>query len=281
MIASLKISNGVVDDETSNLEATELEQEKEMLRTEIISLQNRIESVTKQLHENEIQHRQDGSAFREQLIKLERALSEEIARAKQMEISLNSRAHELTFMENQFMGKEQSLQTRLKEREEELSKLRQQFFSRSELRPSEEELESRMRILTESLIQKQTAIETLSTERNSLAVQVDRLEQRLREANAPGAHESRITVMPVGSENYPRSGPSFLVENSGDNEVARRFKRVYSTVDKFSFRLGTFLRRYPLARIMVILYMFLLHFWVLVVLLTYTPEVHSLHPVRK
>ena len=55
-----------------------------------------------------------------------------------------------------------------------------------------------------------------------------------------------------------------------------------------SIRLGVFLRRYPMARIMVLLYMVgrcpacrahatqgCLHAWVLLVLLTYTPELHQ------
>lgn len=41
---------------------------------------------------------------------------------------------------------------------------------------TEGELESRVRSLTESLIQKQTMLESLSTEKNSLSLQLERLE---------------------------------------------------------------------------------------------------------
>jgi len=41
---------------------------------------------------------------------------------------------------------------------------------------SEEELGNRVRALTENLIQKQTLIEALSTEKNSLVLQLERLE---------------------------------------------------------------------------------------------------------
>jgi len=41
---------------------------------------------------------------------------------------------------------------------------------------NQEELENRLRALTESLIQKQTALESLSTEKNSLIMQMERLE---------------------------------------------------------------------------------------------------------
>ena len=41
---------------------------------------------------------------------------------------------------------------------------------------SQIELESRLRALTESLIQKQTMLEALSTEKNSLVMQLERME---------------------------------------------------------------------------------------------------------
>ena len=44
---------------------------------------------------------------------------------------------------------------------------------------SEEELENRVRALTENLIQKQTLIEALSTDKNSLVLQLERLEVRI------------------------------------------------------------------------------------------------------
>ena len=41
---------------------------------------------------------------------------------------------------------------------------------------SQEELEGRLHSLTESLIQKQTTLEALSTEKNSLVLQLERIE---------------------------------------------------------------------------------------------------------
>ena len=72
-----------------------------------------------------------------------------------------------------------------------------------------------------------------------------------------------------------RGVPQFLQESPFDGGVARRVKRAYGSLDGFSVRLGLFLRRYPIARVFVLLYMGLLHAWVMLVLLTYTPEVHG------
>jgi len=41
---------------------------------------------------------------------------------------------------------------------------------------NQEELENRLRALTESLIEKQTALESLSTEKSSVIMQMERLE---------------------------------------------------------------------------------------------------------
>lgn len=49
--------------------------------------------------------------------------------------------------------------------------------------------------------------------------------------------------------------PTFLIESPFDTGVARRVKRAYSTLDSISIRTGVFLRRYPLARILVLIYM--------------------------
>lgn len=45
------------------------------------------------------------------------------------------------------------------------------------------------------------------------------------------------------------------MESPFDTSVTRRVKRAYSSLDAVSIRTGVFLRRYPLARILVLCYM--------------------------
>ena len=52
---------------------------------------------------------------------------------------------------------------------------------------SESELETRLHHLTENLIQKQTLVESLSTEKNSLKLQLERSEQQCRDMEASTA----------------------------------------------------------------------------------------------
>lgn len=49
--------------------------------------------------------------------------------------------------------------------------------------------------------------------------------------------------------------PTFLMETPFDTSVARRVKRAYSSLDAISIRTGLFLRRNPLVRILVLIYM--------------------------
>lgn len=65
---------------------------------------------------------------------------------------------------------------------------------------------------------------------------------------------------------------------STDAGMYGRVRNAASTIDRFSIRLGIFLRRYPIARVFVIIYMAVLHLWVMIVLLTYTPEMHPGSP---
>lgn len=277
MINSLKSANGVISDEAADLEASEMELERDMLRDEVIKLRESIEKLSKQLSEREAQYKHDCADLRDQCLKAEEIVSTESNRCRELEASVKSYTDELDYLRMESSRKEQSLQQRVKDRDEDLQRIRKQLLTRSESRPTDVELETRMHALTEHLMQKQTAIENLNTEKHSMIVQIERLERRLRETptKSPSFAESRITVASDSTDSTQGRSPFFLTENSSDNQVSRHLKKAYSSVDRFSFRLGIFLRRYPLARVMVIAYMLLLHFWVLVVLFTYTPEIHG------
>ncbi|GBN97222.1 Golgin subfamily A member 5 [Araneus ventricosus] len=138
---------------------------------------------------------------------------------------------------------------------------------------SQDELESRLHALTENLIQKQTLVEALSTEKNSLLLQRERLEQQLNEALNYGMQQH--AYVGINNNESERKSKAVFLENPFDSALTRRVKRVYGSIDSFSIRLGVFFRRYPITRVFVIIYMLLLHFWVMIVLLTYEPEVHN------
>jgi hypothetical protein len=67
------------------------------------------------------------------------------------------------------------LALRVREREAELTRLRSQLSQRP-ASPTGDELESRLHALTQTLVLKQTSLETVTTEKNALRLQLEKVE---------------------------------------------------------------------------------------------------------
>ena len=87
-------------------------------------------------------------------------------------------SQELRYAHEELLKQKTALQSRIQEREQEIERLRNQLTTKSMSTSSQTELENRLHALTESLIQKQTMLEALSTEKNSLVHQLERTEVR-------------------------------------------------------------------------------------------------------
>ncbi|KAL1439488.1 hypothetical protein MTO96_010176 [Rhipicephalus appendiculatus] len=233
-----------------------------------------LDSSRLKLHEQESSLRRELESLQEQQRDLLKDLKQERHQRQEAELEARQATEEITFLKDELRRNKEALQQRLSERESELEKLRKQIMTKSMSSTSEEELEARLHALTENLIQKQTLVEALSTEKNSL--------RQLKESQA---HTSKPHTAIAGfgqpdesDESDPRARlPGMFVESPFDGTVTRKVKRAYGVIDSFSIRAGIFLRRYPLARIFILIYMGLMHFWVMIVLLTYEPEIHGPH----
>ncbi|XP_047650935.1 golgin subfamily A member 5 isoform X3 [Phacochoerus africanus] len=197
---------------------------------------------------------------------------------------LRSELQEFHYMEEDLYRTKNTLQSRIKDREDEIQKLRNQLTNKTLSNSSQSELENRLHQLTETLIQKQTMLESLSTEKNSLVFQLERLEQQMNSASGSSSNGSSINMSGVDSGEGTRLRNVPVLFNDTETNLAGMYGKVRkaaSSIDQFSIRLGIFLRRYPIARVFVIIYMALLHLWVMIVLLTYTPEMHHDQPHGK
>lgn len=133
--------------------------------------------------------------------------------------------------------------------------------------------DDRIYSLTQSLVQKQNALETLTVERNAIRLQLEKLENQHRETIQLLRQQRLPQIINVNDTDDAKSlVPNFMQENPFDTRVARRMKRAYSSLDAAGVRLGVFLRRYPVVRTMVIVYVAILHLWVMFVLLSSTPN---------
>ncbi|KAG0727393.1 Golgin subfamily A member 5 [Chionoecetes opilio] len=278
LIASLKEDRGGGGETSSSnweLHLAELQQtkaERDLLREELEGTGARVQQLILEVSEAESAAQDQAALAAHNAANLEETLTHERRRRGDVEAELRQIQEELRCAHEELTRQKLNFSSRLQERDTEIDRLRKQVAHKQSSSSSVSELEQRVHDLTESLIHKQTNIETLSTEKHSLLIQMERLQQQYDESQKM---LNRDPPTLFRQDDVRNRVPSFLVESPFDGGMTRHVKRAYSTLDKFSVRLGVFLRRYPIARVFVIVYMCLLHLWVMVVLLTYTPEVHG------
>ncbi|XP_016388578.1 golgin subfamily A member 5-like [Sinocyclocheilus rhinocerous] len=277
LISSLKEGSGleVLEGAGAGVELEELRHEKELQREEIQKLQAQIQSLR-----TEIQvHTQNSKNIPSQC-RVKESHAQQIRAKQEIEAELERSKQELQYIEEEHHHTKTALQGRVKDREDEIQKLRNQLTNKALSNSGQVELEGRLHQLTETLIQKQTMLEALGTEKNSLVFQLERLEQQLKSLQGGQNSSSHINMAAMeGPGARQRNTPILFNDADGPGTgVYGKVREAASTIDRFSIRLGIFLRRYPMARVFVIIYMALLHLWVMIVLLTYTPEMHHNHP---
>ncbi|XP_046389097.1 golgin-84 [Ischnura elegans] len=139
----------------------------------------------------------------------------------------------------------------------------------------DDSVSERIAALTSTLVEKQIRVESLTAERNALRLQLEKTDHLYRDAVAHlGQGSSSSLPGQNDTDDVKARIPAFLLESPFDTAVARKVKRAYSSLDSVGVRVGIFLRRYPLARTLLLSYTVILHLWVVIVLLTYTPDVH-------
>ncbi|XP_050069400.1 golgin-84 [Anopheles maculipalpis] len=251
------------------IELDQTRQEKANLLEELNILNERMKQREAQWMSNEEKLRltvhgleQNGQRFQQQA-------SFEMDKFKLLEEDFKAQQKELASAREELIKQRTSLTLRLHEKELENNKLRNKIHTRpvSPLNDHEDRLAS----LTQSLVQKQTALETVTAERNALRIQLEKLENQYRNTASQVRQQRAVYLNSNVTDDAKSQVPNFMLETPFDNNVARRMKRAYSSLDSIGIRLGVFLRRYPLIRILVIVYVAVLHLWVMFVLLSSTP----------
>ncbi|XP_069049463.1 golgin subfamily A member 5 [Lepisosteus oculatus] len=280
LISSLKEGSGLegLDGHTaSTMELEELRHERDLQREEIQKLLGQIQQLRTEIQEVENQQLAESESSREQLQELQEQLTTQRRAKQEVEAELERQKQELQYMEEELHRTKNTLQSRIKDREEEIQKLRNQLTNKTLSNSSQAELENRLHQLTETLIQKQTMLEALGTEKSSLVFQLERMEQQLKSLQGSALNGPAISMAAMEGTEGARLRNVPILFSDTESPAAGMYGKVRkaaSTIDKFSIRLGIFLRRYPVARVFIIIYMALLHLWVMIVLLTYTPEMH-------
>jgi len=145
---------------------------------------------------------EDVLGLKTQISSLEEQLENEQKFKNDLEIELKQIRDESRYFQEDLLQTKTSLESRIADRDLEIEKLRKQLVSKRNNGNNVEELETRFRNLTDNLIQKQTLVEQLSSERHSLQLQLERSEQRLREAissqkSGEGLHQKNFLFFQI------------------------------------------------------------------------------------
>lgn len=251
------------------IELEQLKNERQNLIDEISALSGKFERSKLQWQTTEDTFNGTVRELEGKVEELQQRLNVETTKLHQLDDDLGIKQKELLSAREELVKQRTAFSVKVHEKESEITKLRNKMHNRP-TSPSSD-LELRLSSLTQSLVQKQNTLESITAERNALRLQLEKLDTQYRGVVSQ-VRQQRAPFMSSNETDDAKSQvPNFMVENPFDNKMARRVKRAYSSLDSIGIRLGVFLRRYPLIRILVIFYVALLHMWVMFVLLSSTP----------
>ncbi|RDD42966.1 Golgin subfamily A member 5 [Trichoplax sp. H2] len=287
-----KLQDGIDSDDKNafiNLGLEEMRKEKDMIREELSQRQTENDELRRELQEIEQNYQDELISLRDHISSLEDSLNEEKQRRDDSEQDAVKLQMQVQYLQNELMVQKTNLHQQKQKYEDEIERLKLRNVDSPKNQRKDTELEDRIKSLTENLIQKQTIIETLNTEKNSLVLQMERLEKQYRDIIKYNEGQNKITIeMPEAQNDVVDEGGVRMRSISsiipGDDSfsatqstISHRVKNAANALDSASARIGRYLRYYPVARLFSIFYVILLHLWVMFVLLTYSPEIHNAH----
>ncbi|KAG5306995.1 GOGA5 protein, partial [Acromyrmex insinuator] len=270
LIAELKSNAPTAMDEATIMELNQLKQERDIVREENQQMCQQLKMLREELMNADLNLEKIRQKLAETNLQNQEILASERRRRVETEEDMRLHSEEIRSLKDELISQRNGFSLQLQKQNSEISRLKLQLSVSAT--PSNE-MDSRITSLTQTLVLKQQALECLTTERNALRLQLEKIEHEYR--NAAGNLRRNISYNNINDTDDAKAQvPTFLIETPFDTSVTRRVKRAYSSLDAISIRTGVFLRRYPLARILVLIYMALLQLWVFVVLFSQSPEAH-------
>ncbi|XP_055374983.1 golgin-84 [Condylostylus longicornis] len=192
-------------------------------------------------------------------------------KSSNLEAEMKLLNHEISAIRQETNRQRQMHIAQLHEKEQQIIKLRKGNADYQAVGDSNN-VEARLQSLTQALFQKQTTLETITSEKNALKLQLEKVEDQLRHVINQGRLSNQQLIHVNDTDDAKAQFPILMRENPFDTRVTRRVKRAYSSLDSAGIRVGVFLRRYPLIRIAVLIYIAMVHLWVIFVLFSSTPS---------
>lgn len=221
---------------------------------------------------NELKELDDKTAEKIKELKDEKdSLNEKYLLSKQYEEEqrqeLNRMSDEKFHLNEDFSNFRRKHDEKINEKDIEIQRLNSQLSMKINFSPNEQELESRIRVLTEDILVKQHTINNLHCEKSSLQLQLERMQGQIQRLSNEPLRNQYSPYVDSKSNYFMKKQPTFKRKN---------FKNTFlNFVDQISIHIGNFLRRVPIARIFFFFYMMLLHIWTCMIIFTYSPETHD------
>ncbi|KAK9498326.1 hypothetical protein O3M35_002984 [Rhynocoris fuscipes] len=260
-------------DNSLSLDVQHLKSEVEWLTEECERLRNKCETarLEAEMAEKRLEEVREESAA--SISSLQARLSQEHARRLAAEENCSVHSQELQSVREELTRQVMSMTERVRERETELTRLRRQLAQKGVNNTATNNQEQRINALTKALVEKELALEQVTDQRNQLRIHLDRIKNEYSVSGYPTGSSSNSSSINVNDTDDAKAQvPLLMSERPTDTLVTRRVKRAYTCVDSLGMRTGLFLRRYPLARLFLFVYIIFLHLWVCLVLFSSTPD---------
>ncbi|XP_073959224.1 golgin A5 isoform X2 [Choristoneura fumiferana] len=245
-----------------------LKEEREELAEAVQRARSESSDTRRHVEQLEARH----SAAERVVTALRDALRDERSAKTKAEQHSAARAKELKSLQMETNHTIASLHTALRDKENEITRLREtsvrspdsSALNVADYDDMQEAIDNeKIHYLTQTLVQKQGKIDTLLADNNMMKIQMEKLESKYKQELA-------------ALRNQSAQGHS--VVQLQDDGRSRRLRVPGSTLAAVSRRIGVVLTRYPVFRMFMLFYMLGLHFWVLTVLFTSTPENYATRP---
>ncbi|KAJ8709119.1 hypothetical protein PYW07_008945 [Mythimna separata] len=261
-----RLQDGVhVNEDTQALieQMEHLKEERDALQDTVASARSECEEMKVFVQQVEARH----SAAERVVAALRDALREERAAKNRADASCVAVAKEMKAIQMETGQTIASLRTALRDKEYELNQLRDMSSTvptsdSSALNVADYDTidNNKIHYLTQTLVQRQSKIDNLLAENNMLRIQLEKLESKFKSELTP--HREKLLT---------RNSHSVVHLQESESRRTRTYNTP-SSLSALSLRLGVMVKRYPVLRMFVIGYMVCLHFWVITVLFTSTPE---------
>ncbi|XP_028172412.1 golgin subfamily A member 5 isoform X2 [Ostrinia furnacalis] len=262
-IKSLQEGMNLTEDTKNLIEQLDgLKEEREVLSDAISRVRGECNDMKTYIDQLESRH----SATERVVTALRDALRDERAAKNRAEAQCLAIGKELKTVQIETGQTIASLRTALRDKENELTNLRNTTSSirttdTSALNVADYDVmqesidNDKIHYLTETLVQKQGKIDSLLADNNMLRIQLEKL-------------ESKFKAEVMSKRNHTHS---VHVE---DRDRCRSRHQPVSALSALSVRFSVAMKRHPLFRTFIVIYMICLHLWVLTVLFTSTPDGH-------